>query len=528
MCRTEKRNQSGATMGIIVACSVILAILVVGLFQVTMIFGGSQELRNSVDAGALNVGKEAVLLKTETQNGAEKQFDDCLDKKGEIGLTNINRILAKSFLVNANQHAMNAKGFSSATSKQHADEVSDAAQAICDRITAKLNDTANTHPFFDEFIKRNSLKMYGHEARVKADSSDWNTACVDRDEESNLRIDSKQMPDGYNLPADSTKSISEKAGGSKQYLRGYHSVAVNNKMLSFVPFKYDEKPHLINGFYFQSCKVPVLNWAKPVPNALSTKGATEKMSWNNTAAAYTVTNPQHQYQAAIPHSFIRIKLEKNKALWRYQGFIPDKETTYGYYPGQVQYHVRDAGSGTMNLTVTLGMQYATTLLWQAVHAFGMPEHSSVNDVLLQRIREIKHDYSKGDLQALLASPTASTLGMDEGEFLIFPMYVSKDNTEPKIMIARKEMAQGMAPWLKVNATADGQEKEIASESRPIYTSPNIVMMILTGIGCKPGIYSASEKGSLKWTPGTGYDQCLGTLRISRETKIIYSGLCTIL
>jgi hypothetical protein len=253
------------------------------------------------------------------------------------------------------------------------------------------------------------------------------------------------------------------------------------------------------------------------------------MQWNNLATAYVVANPQRQYQAAIPYGFIRVKLEKNKANWKYQGLLKEKETTYGYYPGQTQFHVRDAGSGTMNITATLGNQYIPPTLWNAIHAFGMPQHDSVNQVLLQRIREIKHDFSQSDLNGLLNDLVmASTLGMDEGEFYIFPTYTTQDKTNPVMKVCRKEMVMGFAPWLKTGASADGQEKEIATESRPLFTSPNIVIMTMTGIGCKPGVFGATESGSLKWTPGTGHDGCLGTLRVQRETDIIYSGLCTIL
>lgn len=524
----RRNNARGATMGLVVMCSLFLALLTLGLFQLTMIFGGSQEVRNSVDAGALNVAREAVKLKTTPNGGDEQQFADCVDTHGQIGLTNINRVLGKSFLINANQHAMSAKSYSTAQSSSHATSVAQAAQSICDRITEQLKDKQKTQPFFNEFIKRNSTNMFGPQSKVIADDPEWEVAFVDRDEESNLRIDPKQLPEGYNLPGDATKSVKEKQNGNKDYFRGYHSIAVNNKNLSFVPLRYDEKPHLINGFYFQTSKIPVPNWVNAVPNALSTRGKTDKVAWNNSANAYVAPNPQRQYQAAIPYGFIRIKLEKNKAHWRYNGIIPDRETTYGYYPGQPDFWSRPAGSGTINVNVTLGQQYLTTLLWQAIHAFGLPEHNEVNKVLLQRIREIKADFSEGDLKALLMDPSASTALMDEGEFYIFPVYTNDDRTKCTMKVARKQFVQAMAPWIKLNSEPDGSEKEIATESRPLFTSPNIVIASLTGLGCKPGIWGASESGSLKWTPGTGYDQCLGTLRISRETTIHYSGVCTVL
>lgn len=520
-------NQNGATMGFLVVCSLILALLTVGLFQVTMIFGGSQELRNSIDAGTLNVGKKTVTLTTTPGASDEKQFDDCVDTRGEIGLLNINRVLGKSFLMAANEQAMSSQGHSTGTSGSHAASVATAAQQICDRVTARLKNPNETHPFFESFIKANSIKMFGKSAEVKADNDQWEAAYVDRDEESNLKLAPEQMPDGYNLPNDATKDINEKTGGSVKYFRGYHGVSANSAMHSFVPFKYDEKPHLINGFYFQASKIPVPNWMKPVPNALSCKGSTDKMSWNNSATAWVVSNPQQQYWMAMPHSFIKIKLEKNKAIWKYQGLITDKTTTYGYYPGQVQFHIRDAGSGTMNITATLGMEYVTMTMLQAINALGTPENDATMKLLLQRCREIKHDFTMADLHTLLLQPGGMTAGLDEGTFYIFPTYTTADKTDPKLTIQRESIAKGMAPWLK-SADADGDEYESNHETRPLFSSPNIVIMTLTGLGCKPGIFGSSEIGELNWTPGTGYDGCLGTLRLHRETTIYYSGYCTIL
>jgi hypothetical protein len=417
---TPNRKQHGATMGIIIVCCVILVILIVGLFHVTMLLGGSQELRNSVDAGTLNLGMQAVQLKTTPQPGAEMQFSDVEDKKGEFGITNINRVLGKAFLMNANVAAMESGGMGSGNASEHAKDAAESAQAICDRITQQLKDFGKTSKYFDDFIKVNSLKMYG-KVGAHAVDADWGTACVDRDQESNLKMENAQIPPGFSLPAGSTATVHEKDGKDYIYLRGYHGISVNSRQATFVPFKYDEKPHLINGFYFAAQqKLAVNGWNSPVPNALSTKGETDKMGQLISAAnAYVLTNPQHTYFLSMPHSYVHIRLEENEVDFKYQGLITEHTAHYGYYPGQTEYWESVAGSGTFNITANLGYQYAVPTLYTAINSLVKlgGTNDKIMDAILQRVQEIKHDYTMSQLKADLMS--CPTIGMDSGDFYIF-------------------------------------------------------------------------------------------------------------
>ena len=83
-------------------------------------------------------------------------------------------------------------------------------------------------------------------------------------------------------------------------------------------------------------------------------------------------------------------------------------------------------------------------------------------------------------------------------------------------------------WLNLSADADGTQQQIASEDRPPFSSPNFGTEFLTGSGCTPGPVLTSESGEIKWQPGSGYDQCLGTLEVHRTTTIRYTGLCTVI
>lgn len=536
----QNRKQHGATMGIIIVCCVILIILIIGLFHVTMLLGGSQELRNSVDAGTLNLGMQAVQFKTTPQGSTEMQFSDVEDKKGEFGLTNINRVLGKAFLMNANAAAMDSGGMGSGDATQHAKDAADSAQAICDRITQQLKDFGKTSKYFDDFIKVNSLKMYG-KVGAHAVDTDWGTACLDRDQESNLKMDNQQIPSGYSLPGGSTVTVHEKDGKDYNYLRGYRGISVNSRQSTFVPFKYDEKPHLINGFYFAAQqKLAVNGWNAPVPNALSTKGETDKMGQLISAAnAYVVTNPQHTYFLSMPHSYVHIRLEENEVDFKYQGLVTEHTAHYGYYPGQTEYWESAAGSGTFNITANLGYQYAVPTLYTAINSLVKlgGTNDTIMNAILQRVQEIKHDYTMSQLKADLMS--CPTLGVDSGDFYIFPTYSTPDCTDPTIHVAMDSIAKGMAPWLNTaiamnggSDDPDGSEKErFDSEDRdfiPYAPTPNWAIVTLTGPGCKPGPYGMSEKGDLNWQPGTGYGGCLGKLTVKRRTNVYYWGVCTVL
>jgi hypothetical protein len=368
--------------------------------------------------------------------------------------------------------------------------------------------------------------MLGLNAKIQSDASGWETACTDRDEESNLRVANSQLPSGVTLAPSDTKSVSEKAGaGTGIFFRGYHGLTANGRTFSMVPFKYDEKPHLISGLSFEQAKLPLSSWSKPVPNAFSARGITSNQKYYaNSAVAYVVANPQRQYQLAIPHAFIRIKLQKNDVHYSVN-VEPDHDSTYDFVPGQYNPEVviHPVGTGTLHGNSTLGNEYIPPTLRQAIHA--LSDHPEVTAVLLQRVREIKSDFTESDLNSLLNS-TPLIPGVDE--YIIYPTYGTADNTDPTMHCSPTAIAKAAATWLNVSASADGSEQQIASENRPPFTAPNIGTSYLTGTGCKPpGPTLVSETGELKWTPGSGYDQCLGTLHIHRTTSIRYTGVCTL-
>ncbi len=524
------RGRRGATISLVVVCSLVMAMLVFAFFQFAMIFGGSNELRNAVDAGALNIGREAVQadsLKTTPASGDEHQFDDCLDSGGKISLMNINRVWGKAFLINANVEAMDSAGSGegSTSSSTHGSTIFEAAQKINDRLFAILNDQSKIHPYFEKILKQNSIRMLGQKASMETLADDaWKTSLVDRDSESNITIELNQLPGGYSgLSAADTKLLD-----AASYIRGYRGLKANGKNFSLIPFKHKEKPHLISGKYFTDntlAKSPFPTWTNPIPNAVSAHAkSTNQTYYQNDATAYVVANPQRQYKLSLAHAFIRIKLDGNDASWYVNG-IPAASSTYGYFP-EVQNKVIafDIGSGTLTGFASLGNEYIPPTLGKAIYA--LPgDHGQVTTKLLQRVREIKPGFSEGNLTALLnAQPLLP--GVDE--YLIYPVYTTADNTDPTIMCQPAKIAAASCSWLSSGATPDGSEKKIADEAAAAFTAPNQCWETVAGTGCKPGPFWTTMQGWLYWTAGSGYDQCLGQLRIKRKTSIYLNGACTVL
>src|SRR5580704_4574027 len=91
----RQRRKHGATMGLVVACVLLIILAIVGAFQLSVYLSGSQEMKNSVDAGALNVAKRSVQIKVPVQPG----FEDVADSMQMYSLANINRVWGKAYLI---------------------------------------------------------------------------------------------------------------------------------------------------------------------------------------------------------------------------------------------------------------------------------------------------------------------------------------------------------------------------------------------------------------------------------------------
>ena len=100
------RTTTGASVFLVILCAILSILCIYAAFHYFIIMGGSGEVRNAVDAAALNVSKHAIDIKVPSGDF----FEDCANSQGQVGITNINRVWGKAFLINANVQAMKTAG----------------------------------------------------------------------------------------------------------------------------------------------------------------------------------------------------------------------------------------------------------------------------------------------------------------------------------------------------------------------------------------------------------------------------------
>ncbi|MBA4075367.1 MAG: hypothetical protein C0508_10005, partial [Cyanobacteria bacterium PR.023] len=62
----KRRSQRAASLILVIACGFGLMALIYGLFTLAMFLGGSRQVRNAADAGALNVSRKMMDIRVPT------------------------------------------------------------------------------------------------------------------------------------------------------------------------------------------------------------------------------------------------------------------------------------------------------------------------------------------------------------------------------------------------------------------------------------------------------------------------------
>ena len=506
---TQKRNKRGASIALIAAGALLAIIAIFAAFQLTLYMGGARELRNSVDAAALNVSKRMVELKIKP----DPAFDDCADSTGLIGLMNINRVWAKAYLINANEQAMQNEGYSTGDSSGSANDSYQKAQGTNDELRTILSSKISGDQYFKPMAQTKPARLLGPGGAVSTDmKSDWAIAMVNRGDESNISYRAPQ------LPAGATPSGFEQSG--KLWLRGYSPFKANGKIFCLTTFRNNEMPHLISDQVFQQNQTPIPDAPQPIPNAFREAGQTHALETSISAAACAVANPQRQYDMAIPHSFLTISIN-NKAKWYVQGKLVG-ESLYFFKPETQQrvkkFPLAEPASGKLDGYASLGNEYSGgNNLWTALNA--LPgDHTQPVNRLIQRINEFQPQFTLGQLQKLMEEqPLNPQLGL----YFIIPTYGSKDSTNPQVRIVSN--VNQLPPWLKVGPYGLGLFKPLMSEPMT-KNKPNYCWDIITEGKVASGKHWTEVSGQISWQPGTGAGQCLGNLNIARETDIYFTGM----
>lgn len=540
------RSESGTTFAIVAAFAFLIILAITAGFRLSVYLCSSQEMKNSIDAGALNVAKRVFEIKTSMigSNNRSTGYGDVADSQQSISLANINRVWGKAFLVNANAQVMSQQGYGAAGSSPG--EALQNAINLNDELYTRLTDRGLLSAYFDKLISGKPAKLLGQKGTVtSADTSQWDSAALYRGEESNIQVtDMQTIPSGV-APNLHTKN-------NQSFIQGYNPSQANNSYFGFVTFHANEASHLVsNSTFDQWSRVAVNNNpAKTLPNAFKETGQIREQLTLG-AAASAVANPMRTYELTIPHSFVAISLTSIATIRLDDGnghvtSYPQKP--YFFDTGTIQpfksvdleakrYRYPDsltrwlAVVGYLSGYVSLGNELQPNNLWQAINA--LPgDHSAAISVILQRVKEFKPGYSQGELQRLLQSQTLVNNGATTVTYYIYPKYSTTDNTDPQVAVGTVGQLPG---WLNTGATPEGQSKQIVKETTQKDQPNTAWSTIQEGRYQIPDtprpqwpnystdVHRTALSGTLSWQPGTGWHQCLGLLSINRQTDVIFTG-----
>ncbi|MBZ0184778.1 MAG: hypothetical protein K8F91_00900, partial [Candidatus Obscuribacterales bacterium] len=132
----RSRSKKGASIALVVVCVFLCVLLICFCFNFGMIMGGSQQVRNAVDAAVLNVAKRVVESKVVVNSA----FEDCADTSGQVGISNIARVWGKAMLINANAQEMVSEDTADVLTVPHAETSYNMATQINSNLADQVRD----------------------------------------------------------------------------------------------------------------------------------------------------------------------------------------------------------------------------------------------------------------------------------------------------------------------------------------------------------------------------------------------------
>lgn len=562
----KKRSRGSLAFGVVLALALMM--IGIGFFVLTMYMGGQNETKNATDAGMLNVGKKvadevSVALRptpneiifadvaNDITDGEDllSSLTGGLSELKEINMHRINRVWAKALQIGINAEAADKEGYGG-SGKENAQKAFDGAQSISNRLADALNEKDRQYRLFDELATKNSVRMLGTDVTTQAlRGANWQTSFLDRGRESNVTVAPPEytLPPNFQMPDLVRKSSRKNVSAGAQdlyFLSGYKPIKLADRNFWQVPFVYDETPHMVSGTEFANNTLkakPLDGWEKPIPNAFSGEGVAEAKSGKvagQKAISWVLSNPGQNFRMSIPHSFVRIKLDDMYTHWYFFPLGPTKKVEFGD-PQKYEYKLDEQKGPRMPLggafclfveagTVEVGGDVLARTLDQII--FGIPDkdNDKVEAYLVNRANEMIGKVGKvitiDTLHDCLDNPlTILYLLAGQKEYYMF----SADGESLEIM--PKYLALVRAPWLllKQGEEPDGTEMKLVDDAdcpaaliNKASAQPLPKCLLVPGMPLGWGLWDKD----VYWTPGSGYNSCLGNLRVKRWTEIYSLGI----
>lgn len=515
--RKSARRETGSSVFLIALFALVLVALVWVGFEYVMMLRHSRQARNTVDAAVLNIAKRAP----ESRIPCDVLYNDVADSDGKVGLSNINRVWGKAYLINANVQDMRDEEVASDDAVSHADTAYKIAEWMNNRLQAKLYDQHTLNVYFQQ---TSGLRKGEQTEEMKLSTEEgYKGAFVGRGGSSNLDFKQEQLPG--KVHAEESRAFD----GSTS-MKGYSPFQTNNKNFCFVSFNKNESPQLISDSQFaqnRSDTQPIKGAGNPVSNAFCATGIiTGKNGASYKASAAGLANPQNRFTLALPRSYIIVQF-RNRAKWYFENKWVN-ETSYGFSPevqnGLPLYENKmfvgkpfTKGGGYIDGWASLGNEYKDANLSKSLEISPAGKKLAM-EKMLQRIREIKADFTMADLLRLFASEVVVP---HAAKYYIYPVYQTKDLSDPEIVMTAD--LDDLPKWMDADSRPEGDHK-IVNDGEVSIDSPNYCWgeRVMGGMGGSGGVDHWTEvSGKVWWKPGTGYGQCLGEMRYEHLTEIFF-------
>jgi hypothetical protein len=514
--RKPVRREEGASIFLVIFFAFLLVILAWLGFEYVMMLRGSHQARNTVDAAVLNIAKRSP----ESRVQCDVLYRDVADSEGKVGLSNINRVWGKAYLINANVEDMRNEEVHTDEAVAHADTAYRVAEWLNTRLSNQLTDHKTLNSYFQQ---TGELRKPGSrlEEIERCKEEGFPTAMIGRGGPSNIDFKQEQLPGSIKAESSNWNGVS--------YLKGYEPFKANAKEFCFVTFNKGEMPQLVSDEVFHQNRGdahPIRGNVHPVSNAFSATGIIKSPTYSYKASACGLANPQTNFTLAIPRSYIVVQF-RNRAKWYFENRWVN-ETSYGFAP-EVQNGIplyKDKrfvgkpftrGGGYLDGYASLGNEYKDANLSKSLEISAAGKKQAM-EKMLQRIREIKADFTMADLIQLFANEVVVP---HAAKYYIYPVYQTKDLSDPQIVMTAD--LDDLPKWMDADSRPDGDHK-IVSDQEVLIDEPNYCWgeRALGGMGGGDSVDHWTEvSGKVWWKPGSGYGQCLGEMRYEHLTEIFF-------
>ena len=370
----KTRAKQGSTLSLVIACTIVIALLGIAFIFMGFIFGGHREAQHAADAGSLNVAKKAIMtpyVSTTKLSGdvgaalAGVLTSPNMNLGQGINLLNFNRLVAQAMLV-----AMNAEADGSPEGMENAKKVWEAVEGSATSVGAELKALlsepkgawAAMH-YGD--VSGNVLRLLGNAGAPTFDPSDfavawmnsrdgdYNAANIDMSsmDTGNPSYDSSGMPiksASFDDPVSETmqyQNLPDTAfhkKGSTSYMAGYKPVMVAGLPFYAIPTNPGMQPHLESNSVFPlQMTQPGAGTVYLPPNAFKIGATTtidiaqdpfmQSAYAKQTHTAHVVSvsiigTPSEPFSPQIPSGYVVIDNSGEANATSFTGSLPNTDT----------------------------------------------------------------------------------------------------------------------------------------------------------------------------------------------------------